>query len=53
MIAEPIDEFLMLGADAPRFARLLAALEDGQQVIAAFDRRARREVGAGSHYGGD
>ena len=38
--SQPIDELLVLGADAPVLARLLAAGEDRQQIVAAFDRRA-------------
>ena len=49
MIVEPIDELLMLGPDPPRLARLFPALENGKQIIAALDRRARRQVGSGRH----
>ena len=45
MVADAIDELLMLGADPPVLARLLAAGEHGQQIVAVFDQRARRKVG--------
>ena len=42
MVAQAIDELLMLGADAPILARLLAAREDGEQIVAALDRAGLR-----------
>jgi hypothetical protein len=49
MVVEPIDEFLMLRPDPPFLTRLFPAPEHGQQIVAAFDRRARRQVGTGRH----
>ena len=49
VVVDAIDELLVLGADAPPLGRLLAAGEDGEQVIAALDERAWRSVGAGGH----
>src|SRR3954454_13440764 len=40
MVGHPIDEFLMLGADPPPLARLFAAGEHRQQIIAGLDERA-------------
>src|SRR6185503_2658455 len=51
MVVAAIDEFLMLGADAPALGRLLAAAEDRQQIVAAFDPRAIAGVGALGHLG--
>ena len=42
MVGEAVDELLVLGADAPVVARLLAAGEDRQQVVAALDRAGLR-----------
>ena len=41
VVVDAIDEFLVLGADAPALGRLLAVREDGQQVVAAFDQPVR------------
>ena len=49
MVLDAIDELLVFGADAPRLARFLAALEHGDQVGAAFDERAVAGVGALGH----
>ena len=38
VIGAAIDELLVLGADPPRFARLLAFREDGEKVIAVVNR---------------
>ena len=42
MVGEAIDELLVLGADPPVVARLLAAGEHREQVVAALDRAGLR-----------
>jgi len=49
VVGDAIDELLVLGADAPVGARLLAAGEHRQQVGAAFDRAGFALVGTRSH----
>src|SRR5207253_2126895 len=49
VIGAAIDELLVLRADAPRVARLLAAGEDRQQIVAALDERTGVVVCARSH----
>src|SRR5437762_14141537 len=49
MIGHAINELLMLGADAPTLARLFAAGEHRQQIVAALDERAGAVVGPGRH----
>jgi hypothetical protein len=49
MICDPVDEFLVLGTDAPVFASFLAPLKFRQQVGSAFDRARVAVVGARRH----
>src|SRR3546814_14891568 len=37
VVAGAIDEFLVLGADPPRFARLFALGHGGRELVAVFD----------------
>ena len=49
MVVAAVDELLVLGADAPSLARLLAAGEHRQQIVAALDEAGSRFFGAGRH----
>ena len=49
VVGEAIDEFLVLGADAPVGFRFLAPAEHRQQVVAALDQGAVAKVGARGH----
>jgi hypothetical protein len=50
VVVAAVDELLMLGADPPGVARLLAAGKDGEQLLAALDPVvALQRAGAGRH----